>query len=186
MSASESWQRRAATVAADPGLPHFCARCGAPIPPTPLELESRPTCRRCGWTYYAKNATGAAVLMEQDHAVLLVCRKNSPYRGWWHLPSGFVEYGESADLTALRETEEETGLQVELTGLFGVFYGADDPRNPAHLIVYLARVVGGQLQAGDDAADVAFFPFDRLPEQIAFEANRAALAHWRQQHDAAH
>jgi len=96
------------------------------------------------------------------------------------LPAGFVEYGEFAEDTAVREALEETGLTVELTGLFGLYFGTDDPRNVSHLAVYRARVISGELAPGDDAADARFFPLDRLPHQIAFRAHRQALADWAQ------
>ena len=85
--------------------------------------------------------------------------------------------------SAVREAEEETGLQVELTGLWGLYFGADDPRNVAHLAVYGARAVGGELQAGDDASDARFFPRGQLPAEIAFEAHRQALADWERDPD---
>jgi 8-oxo-dGTP diphosphatase len=95
------------------------------------------------------------------------------------LPAGFVEYGDSAADTAVREAEEETGLDVELTALRGLYFGTDDPRDVAHLAVYDARVVRGTPRAGDDASAVAFFGPDELPEQIAFEGQRQAIEDWR-------
>jgi ADP-ribose pyrophosphatase YjhB (NUDIX family)/inorganic pyrophosphatase len=118
------------------------------------------------------------VLLEVEGKVLLVRRKHDPYRGWWMLPAGFVEYGEYAADTALREAREETGLEVELTSLFGLYFGTDDPRNVAHLAVYRAKAVGGAPRAGDDAAEVAAFAPEALPSQIAFRAHREALADW--------
>jgi len=91
-----------------------------------------------------------------------------------------MEYGEHPELTAVREAKEETGLKVRLTGLFGVYAGRDDPRTRAVLILYLAKVVGGRLKAGDDASEVGFFALDRLPRPIAFRAHRQALRDlWR-------
>jgi 8-oxo-dGTP diphosphatase len=163
---------------ADPGRPDFCARCAAP-----LRLESRggrerPICPVCGWVYYARNALGAAVAIESADRILLVQRAHQPYRGEWMLPAGFVEYGEFAEESAIREAEEETGYQVELTGLWGLYFGTDDPRNVSHLAVYSARIVGGSARAGDDAAAVDFFPRSGLPERIAFMGHRRALADW--------
>jgi 8-oxo-dGTP diphosphatase len=107
-----------------------------------------------------------------------VQRRFEPYAGWWMLPAGFVEYGEFAEDTAARETEEETGLQVALDGLLGLYFGAGDPRNAAHLAVYRAHAVGGTLQAADDAVDVRAFAPDAIPLEIAFEAQRQAIADW--------
>ena len=95
--------------------------------------------------YYAKNAVGAAVLIESASGVLLVQRKDEPYQGYWMLPAGFVEYGERPDETAVREALEELGLTVTLTGLVGAYFGDDDPRNVAILLVYRATISGGEL-----------------------------------------
>lgn len=163
----------------DPGRPGYCARCGTLTDERPRGGVIRPTCPACGWVYYAKNATGAALLVVEGDAVLLVQRAHEPFLGQWMLPAGFVEYGEFAEESAVREAEEETSLQVELLGLWGFYFGTDDPRNVAHLAVYAARRVGGQLQAGDDAVDARFFHRDEIPAEIAFRTHQRALADWR-------
>ena len=163
----------------DPGRPGYCIRCGTLTDELVRGGMLRPTCPACGWIYYAKNATGAALMIVQGGKVLLVQRAHEPYLGYWMLPAGFVEYGEIAEETAVREAQEETSLDVELTGLWGFYYGSDDPRNVAHLAVYEARVIGGTLAAGDDAMDARFFGPDELPAQIAFRAHRRSLADWR-------
>lgn len=164
----------------DPGEPSFCAKCGQPTALRDAGGRRRPHCTACGWTYYAKNAFGAgvAILSDDGHQLLLVQRAHKPYEGHWMLPAGFVEYGDCAADTAIREAEEETGLQVELTGLRGLYFGTDDPRDISHLAVYNARIVGGTPQAGDDAAAVAFFKHDELPKDIAFRGHRDAIADW--------
>jgi ADP-ribose pyrophosphatase YjhB (NUDIX family) len=86
-----------------------------------------------------------------------------------------MEYGEHPEATAVREVLEETGLEVKLDGVFGVYAGRDDPRTRAVLILYRGRIAGGALRAGDDASDVGFFPLARLPRPLAFRAHREAL-----------
>ena len=142
----------------------------------------RPICPSCGWVYFARPALGAAVLIEQERAILLVQRAHEPYLGQWMLPAGFVEYGEFAESTAVREALEETGLDVRPTGLFGLYFGTDDPRNVAHLAVYRAEVIGGTLRAGDDAAAARFFHVNALPSEVAFRAHREVLARWSKHH----
>ena len=163
----------------DPGRPDFCGRCAAPMAAEARGGRLRPVCPRCGWVYYARPAFGAAVLIEFEGRVLLVQRRNRPYQGHWMLPAGFVEYDECAAETAVREALEETGLEVRLAGLHGLYYGTDDPRNPSHLAVYYAEVTGGAPQVGDDAAALATFHRDELPEQIAFAGQRQALRDWQ-------
>ena len=166
----------------DPGEPRFCGRCGTELTLREGSSPTRPVCPACGWTYYAKPALGAGILAEdEDGRVLLVQRAHEPYRGWWTLPSGYVEYGEDAAETAAREFQEETGLQVELTGFHGIFFGGGDPRGAAHLAVFTGRVAGGELAPADDAAEVSWFSRADVPIEIAFEANRKALGLWQRQ-----
>jgi 8-oxo-dGTP diphosphatase len=131
--------------------------------------------------YYAKNGLGAAVLIERDDRVLLIRRAHEPYQGQWMLPAGFVEYGEDAAASAIREAQEECSLAVTLDGVFGTYFGTDDPRNPSYLIVYRARPEppGAVPVAGDDACEAAWFSAHALPAQIAFQAHRQALADWQ-------
>src|SRR5829696_6312589 len=119
--------------------------------------RNRPRCPNCGWTYYAKPALGAAVFIEEDDRILLVRRAHEPYKDWWMLPAGFVEYGEDAAETAAREALEETGLLVEIDGYAGIYFGAGDPRGASHLAVFKARKIGGTVTAGDDAAEARWF-----------------------------
>ena len=164
----------------DPGRPRCCARCGSGMEERDVSARRRPVCPRCGWTYYAKNAVGAGILVEHDGKVLLVQRAHEPYQGPWMLPAGFVEYGEDAAATAVREAEEECALRVRLEGTFGIYFGTDDPRNPSYLVVYRARLEPPEQtpRAGDDAADAGWFPHDGLPPRIAFQAHRQALGEW--------
>ncbi len=162
----------------DPGRPAYCARCGTATVAQERGGRPRPTCPACGWVYYARPALGAAVAVELDSRLVLVQRRFEPYAGWWMLPAGFVEYGEFAEDTAAREAEEETGLQIALDGLLGLYFGAGDPRNVAHLAVYRAHALAGTLRAADDAADVRAFEPYAIPLEIAFEAQRQAIADW--------
>ena len=165
----------------DPGRPRFCARCGAPTEERETGDRRRPICTRCGWTYYAKNAVGTAIVIERAGAVLLVKRAHDPYRGDWMLPGGFVEYGEDAGETALREVGEECALGVRLDGVFGYYLGLDDPRQPCYVIAYRATPTDPTVEprAGDDAEAVGWFTRDGLPPNIAFDVHRRALADWR-------
>jgi 8-oxo-dGTP diphosphatase len=103
-------------------------------------------------------ALAVDVVIKLRGGVVLVRRKNEPYRGRWALPGGFVEYGERVEEAAVREAREETGLRVKLQRLLGVYSDPDrDPRGHTVSICYLARKVGGRLRSGSDAKDVAVF-----------------------------
>ena len=112
--------------------------------------------------------TDAVVICGAD--ILLIERKKDPYQGRWALPGGFIDYGERAEHAAVREAKEETGLDVELTGLVGVYSNPDrDPRSHTLSVVYMAYALNIQsLRAGDDAQNAALFSWNDLP-QLAFD-----------------
>lgn len=122
----------------------------------------------------------AAVLVEREGKVLLVRRVNVPEQGKWTLPAGFVDGPEDPRDTAARECLEETGLRVEVGDLLDVIAGREHPRGASIVIVYRARIVGGELRAGDDAGEAAFFGPEELPP-LAFEATRQVLDRWRRE-----
>jgi 8-oxo-dGTP diphosphatase len=112
--------------------------------------------------------TADVVIPDERGRVVLIRRKNEPYEGQWALPGGFVDVGESLENAAVREAREETGLEVELVRLVGVYSRPDrDPRGHNVSVAYLARVVGGELAAADDAAEAGFMnPSSR---ELAFD-----------------
>lgn len=157
----------------------YCSRCGGPMTPRKLDDRVRAVCDRCGFVAYRNPAPAAGVVLVEAGSVLLVRRRFDPRRGMWTLPAGFVEYDEHVEACAIRETREETGLDVELDGLFGAYMAMDDPRVRVVLLLYRARRVGGELRAGDDAEDARFFPLEATPAEIAFKAHEQALADLR-------
>lgn len=99
-----------------------------------------------------------AVILDPRRGVVLVRRGHPPFAGRWALPGGFVEADESCPDACVREVREETGLQVDVLELVGVFSGPGrDPRGPVASVVYRCGISGGTLTAGDDAADACFF-----------------------------
>jgi ADP-ribose pyrophosphatase YjhB (NUDIX family) len=157
----------------------FCLWCGGPLHSRTLFGRDRAACARCGFVLFRTPAAAVATVVARQREVLLVQRGIEPFRGCWGFPAGYQEYGESPADAAVRETREETGLEVRIQRLLDVCYTMDDPRKRANLVVYLAEPVAGTLCAADDAADAAFFALDRLPQQIAFANNRNLLARLR-------
>ena len=101
-----------------------------------------------------------------DHPIVLIERKYPPHG--WALPGGFVDIGETLEQAAVREAQEETGLQVSLQLLLGIYSDpARDSRGHTVSAVYIARA-SGEPEARDDAANVAVFMPDALP-QLAFD-----------------
>lgn len=154
----------------------WCPRCASPMETTCEGGAERPACPECGYVQYLNPAPAAAAIIRDGERICLVRRKYPPREGQWTLPAGFMEYDEDPETTAVREVKEETGLDVRVTGLFAAHQGILPPDRPVVLIVYTAEIVGGRLQAGDDASEVGFFPLDAPPGPIAFAAHRRVLA----------
>ena len=123
----------------------------------------------------------AGVLVEQDGQVLLVQRAIAPYKGEWDIPGGFLNEWEHPAEAAVREVREETGLEIELTALLGIFIDRYGPADYNTLNVYYrGRVTGGTLQAADDAAALAWFAPTALPPNMAFPAHEhQVLTAWQ-------
>ena len=101
----------------------------------------------------------------EDKKILLIKRKNNPFKEKWALPGGFVEYGEKTEDAVIREIFEETGLKTKIKDLIGVYSDPDrDPRGHTVSVVYLLDVYSGVLKSGDDASEARFFDLKDLPE----------------------
>jgi len=104
--------------------------------------------------------------------LVVVKRKNWPYKDSYALPGGFVEFGETVESAIEREVREETGLETTIKDLLGVYSNPSrDPRGHMVSIVYALEAKGGELKAGDDASSVSLLPLKDLPD-LAFDHNR--------------
>jgi len=109
-----------------------------------------------------------AIILIKD-SVILIKRRNPPFQGIWALPGGFVDYGETVESAVRRETKEETGLDVEIEKLVGVYSDPDrDPRGHTISVCFLCKPVGGNLKASTDSMDVKEFKLSQIPE-LAFD-----------------
>jgi 8-oxo-dGTP diphosphatase len=158
----------------------YCPKCATKLKSRSTGDRPRPTCPACGFVFYLNPVVGAGALVEKEGRVVLVRRGVGPKAGYWSLPAGYVEADEMAEDAAVREMEEETGLEIEIDDLLGVYSFGREPQTGV-LILYSAHLVGGELRAGDDAQEVQTFdPTDMPPDdQIAFRTHLQALRDWR-------
>ncbi len=159
----------------------FCPRCATSLETKQFSDNLRRICPACGYIHFTDPKVGVGVLVQQAGRILLVRRKMNPERGKWSVPAGFVDSGEDPRETAVRETLEETNLHVAITGLVEVYF------NPPHsgfassiFIMFRAELLGGEMQAGDDADAVGFFALDELPE-LAFASTKDVLKQLKKQ-----
>ena len=110
-------------------------------------------------------------IVEIDGKIVLIKRKNEPYKDFWAFPGGFVDYGESTECAVLRELLEETNLKTKIKGLLGVYSHPDrDPRGHTVSVVYVLEYIDGLLKSGDDAKDAELFKIDDIKKlNLAFD-----------------
>jgi ADP-ribose pyrophosphatase YjhB (NUDIX family) len=160
-----------------PSTIRFCPLCGSALARerVPPDHREHPVCSGCRFVFYLNPKVVAATIPEDHGRLLLTRRSINPARGKWTFPGGFVDYGESTEDAALRETLEETGLRVRLTGLLGVYSYTDAPV----IVVYRARVLGGTLTACDENDAVEWVRPGDIPwSELAFPSTREALTAW--------
>lgn len=156
----------------------YCSHCAGTLSLRIVEGRERKSCTTCGVTHYENPVPAACVvLIDEEKRVLLTRRNVEPQKGFWCLPGGFIELGESPEEAAIRELKEETGLSGRIRLLLGV---AADPHPDYHTVLitaYLVKTYSGNLLAGDDVSDAAFYHENDLPE-IAFNSHRHFIRHY--------
>jgi 8-oxo-dGTP diphosphatase len=153
----------------------FCLYCGGKLERVAHDGRKRLYCKECERFLYENPVPAtAAVVIDHDHRLLLVKRGMEPKKGGWCLPGGFVELDETPDQGVVRELAEETGLVGEVERLLDCVYEDNPFYGPVIIIGYQLSPQGGDLQAGDDAAEVRYFPLSGLP-RVAFDSHQAII-----------
>lgn len=155
----------------------YCQRCGGPTAEQEVDGRMRPVCAQCGAVTYLDPKLAAAVVIGRDGKVLLGLRAGHTRNpGTWSFPAGFVERGERVEDAAVREAREESGLEVRLGPLLGLW---SDVGEPVVLVAYAATIAAGvEAVAGDDLLEVGWFALDELPP-LAFAHDAEILKAWR-------
>jgi ADP-ribose pyrophosphatase YjhB (NUDIX family) len=159
----------------------FCPYCGIELAArrNPGEEIELPTCAKCGFIAYRNAKPCAGALVVKDGRVLLVKRAQAPFAGWWDVPGGYLEYDEHPEDAARRELREETGYEIRITGLVGVYPSQYDPEGQRTLdLIYLAEIVSGEERPASDALEIGWFAPDELPAEVAFDSGPASLRDW--------
>jgi ADP-ribose pyrophosphatase YjhB (NUDIX family) len=158
-----------------PACPHCVTGGEAPL-----------VCDRCGWRWQANPKPAAAVLLERrtdptdEPSILLLRRAVEPGFGAWDLPAGYLDAGESFEVAARRETQEEAGLEVELLGLTGVYHS---PPANAVTAVFRGRAIdtGADVALDFESSEYAWVRRSEIADwlpRVAFASMASAIADW--------
>lgn len=131
-----------------------------------------PHCHKPYSRYLNPTPTTDVLIYHPEKGIVIIKRKNEPHG--FALPGGFIDDGEQAEKAAIREMLEETGLEVELTGLLGVYSNPHrDPRQHTLSVVFVGMAKNPDaIRGGDDAVTARYYPLDQLPEPLAFDHAR--------------
>ena len=151
----------------------FCSQCGAPVElrqPAGDTLE-RHVCTGCGEIHYLNPKVVVGAVCRWQERVLLCRRAIEPRAGFWVVPAGYLERGESTEEGARREAWEEAGARLDITGLLAVY---NVVRIGQVQLFYGARLLDPQVVAGAETLELDLFDWRGIPwGELAFPS-----VHW--------
>ena len=152
----------------------YCSICAAVLEVRESNGAMRPVCPSCGRVVYYDPKVAAVTVIGREGKVLLVRRANQPGYGLWSVPGGYVDRGEVVEEAAVREVREETGLEVEVDRLVGLYSEAG---RSVIVAAFSGVERGGELKPGPEALDLGFFALGNLPN-MAFPGDSRILQSW--------
>ncbi len=146
----------------------YCPACGAPVAVRrpPGDTFERHVCTACGIIHYHNPKVVVGAFCRWQDQVLLCRRAIEPRAGYWTIPAGYLELGESSEQGAIREALEEANARIEITGLLGVY---NVVRIGQLQLFYRARLLSPEVAAGSETTELALFDWSEIPWQdLAF------------------
>ena len=156
----------------------FCSNCGSPVTlrVPPGDTLPRHVCDACHAIHYQNPRMVVGCIVEHEDRVLLCRRGIEPRHGYWTVPAGYMENGETTFQGALRETLEEANARVEIDSLYALY---NIPHINQVYLLFRARLLDPKVSAGAETLEVALFPEREIPwDRIAFASVRNALVHY--------
>jgi len=156
----------------DRSLPAHFARS---VPPG--DTHERDVCGTCGFVHYVNPKVVTGSIVRRDGLILLCRRAIEPRRGFWTLPAGFMELGETVEAAAKREAREEANAEIVIDRLLAVY---TIPRLAQVQVMYLAHLAAAHVSAGPESLEVKFVGWNEIPwPDLAFPSVRWALEQYR-------
>ncbi|MHA1379930.1 MAG: NUDIX domain-containing protein [Candidatus Helarchaeota archaeon] len=122
---------------------------------------------------YPQITVDALILLDKD-SIILIKRKNPPFKDHWAIPGGFVELGETLEIAVMREAKEETGLDIEPIKIFNIYSDPNrDPRGHTITAAFFCKKIGGNMKADSDAKDIKVFNKESIKNiKLAFDHDK--------------
>jgi len=141
------------------------------------DTHERDVCTTCGFIHYVNPKIVTGSIVRHGGRILLCRRAIEPRVGFWTLPAGFMEVGETAETAAIREAREEANAEIVIDRLLAVY---TIPRIAQVQIMYLAHLADANISPGPESLEVMLASWDEIPwNEIAFPSVRWALDHYR-------
>ncbi len=141
------------------------------------DTHERDVCTTCGYIHYVNPKIVTGSIVRHQGRILLCRRAIEPRVGFWTLPAGFMEVGETAEQAAMREAREEANAAIVIDRLLAVY---TIPRIAQVQIMYLAHLADANIAAGPESLEVMLASWDEIPwHEIAFPSVHWALNHYR-------
>lgn len=153
----------------------FCPKCGGALGRRSIKASepARLVCHACGFIFFLDPKVAVGAIVSLDGGILLVRRAIEPAYGKWVFPGGFVDRGERVEEAAIRETREESNVEIRISRLLNIY---SYPNHPVIIIVYIGEAIGGQASAGDETLEAQIFNPAEIPwDNLAFPSTAQAL-----------
>jgi ADP-ribose pyrophosphatase YjhB (NUDIX family) len=145
------------------------------------EGDNRPrhVCPDCGFIHYRNPLVVVGSVCRDGDGRILMCRRAiDPRKGYWTIPAGFLELGETTQAGARREAMEEANADIAIDHLLAVY---DIPRISQVQLMYSAHLVSPRISPGIESLEVALLGWDEIPwDALAFPSVDWALRHFRE------
>ena len=139
--------------------------------------RERNVCTDCGFIHYLNPRIVVGAVVQYNDKILLCRRAIPPRTGFWTLPAGYLETGETAAAGARREAQEEAGAVIAIERPLGIY---SLPRISLIQIIFVAELVDPRIAPGTESLEVGLFAWEEVPwDDLAFPSVRWALADWQ-------
>lgn len=146
----------------------YCPRCRSKLRWKSIDGAKRRFCDSCEFIYWNNPIPTTSIIVLSQGKVLLLKRAQEPFKNYWVLPGGYIEYNEDPREAVQRELKEETGVSASLGTFLYTYLIDNDPRGNSIDIVFDGVISGGKIRLKEHT-QYKFFELNKLPRMIAYK-----------------